>query len=337
VINYINDVGDGLFFTVDKITLEDYIEHHHIEFEIIDGIYWEGTPNKKMGPVIEEICSNRSQCKKLMKQIKKENGEDDPEYKSNNVMQELLKLMANSVYGKTITKKTTSTKIIKKNGDDLNNYFYKYYNTIKTSTYLNKKQSILNVYKPDDSYNYGLIGSMILSYSKRIMNEVMGVANDNDIPIFYQDTDSMHLLDKDIPKLEDLYFKKYNKILRGDNLGQFHSDFSLKGTKEGAPIIATTSIFLGKKCYLDVLESINEKGEIIKGNHIRLKGITTAGIEHAMKTESAIEIFKKLADGQEYKFILNPKGKVMFQYDAHGVFTRGIFTRTLNDKKNIKK
>jgi hypothetical protein len=38
--------------------------------------------------------------------------------------------------------------------------------------------------------------------SKRIMNEVICLAEDNEIEIFYQDTDSMHIQKADIPRLE---------------------------------------------------------------------------------------------------------------------------------------
>ena len=38
-----------------------------------------------------------------------------------------------------------------------------------------------------------LLGVQILSMSKRIMNEVMTTAEDLDIEIYYQDTDSMHI------------------------------------------------------------------------------------------------------------------------------------------------
>ncbi len=77
----------------------------------------------------------------------------------------------------------------------------------------------------------------------------MSVANDNNIVIYYQDTDSMHLKNADISKLEECYKLKYNTEIRGETMAKFHSDFSLKGAKKGADIIATTSIFLGKKCY----------------------------------------------------------------------------------------
>jgi hypothetical protein len=254
------------------------------------------------------------------------------EYESADITQNLIKLMLNSVYGKTIIKKTDSHKLIKANGENLEDYIYNNYNTIKTITYLNKEQSIIEQNGVDDSSNFAHVGCLILSYSKRMMNEVMGLANDNNINIYYQDTDSMHLDNVDIPKLEKLYNEKYNKVIRGDNMGQFHSDFSLKGAKKGAEILATTSIFLGKKCYMDILESINDNGETIQDVHIRLKGITEAGVNHKInyymneqklnKVEAVKYMFNQMIKGEKMAFILNPiNDKVMFKYHSLGVST----------------
>jgi len=341
ILDYINDAGDGIEMTVDKITLEDYIQFHHIEFEIIEGVYWNEGSNKTIGDVIDNLFADRIKYKKVMKEYKSE----DEQYKSADTLQNLIKLMLNSAYGKTIIKKQKTKKIIKYIGndeqkEDFNDYRWNNFDTIKIIKYLNKDSRIVEQYEYDDSENFAHIGCMILSYSKRIMNEVMNIANDNNINIYYQDTDSMHMDNDDIPKLEQLYQLKYNKQLRGEAMGQFHSDFSLKGAKKGANILATTSIFLGKKCYMDILESVNDKGEIIQGAHIRLKGITEAGVEQKIKlfmelyelnrVEAIKLMFNKLKDGESLAFILNPIGeKVLFRYNQYGVKTCEEFPRVL--------
>jgi hypothetical protein len=341
ILDYINDAGDGIIMTVDKITLEDYIEFHHIEFEIIEGVYWNGIGNKDIGNTIDELFADRIKYKQEMKHYKPE----DDKYKSADTMQNLIKLMLNSAYGKTIIKKQNTSKIIKYTDtpaeiEEFNKYRWNNFDTIKVIKYLNDESKIVEQYKYDDSENFAHIGCMILSYSKRIMNEVMNIANDNNINIYYQDTDSMHIDNIDIPKLEELYQLKYNKQIRGEKMGQFHSDFSLSGSKKGADILATTSIFLGKKCYLDILESVNNDNEKIYGAHIRLKGITEAGIEQKIKffmelydlnRVDAIKLmFNKLKDGEPLAFILNPIGeKVLFRYTPEGVITREEFKRVL--------
>ena len=106
---------------------------------------------------------------------------------------------------------------------------------------------------------------MILSMSKRIMNEVICTAEDNDIEIFYQDTDSMHLYEKEIPKLQKIYNAKYGRELIGTDLGQFHSDFEMSGSV--GEVSSLLTVMLGKKCYLDVLKDDSDQvGCHILGN-----------------------------------------------------------------------
>ena len=56
-----------------------------------------------------------------------------------------------------------------------------------------------------DQEAYTYIGVLILSISKRIMNEVICTAEDNKIKIYYTDTDSQHLGADDIKRLSELY------------------------------------------------------------------------------------------------------------------------------------
>ncbi len=113
--------------------------------------------------------------------------------------------------------------------------------------------------------NNNLFGVIILDMSKRIMNEVMTLAEHEGIKIFYQDTDSMHIEKSRMEDLKKAYKEKYGRELDGADMGQFHSDFDeLKGD-----VYATNSIFLGKKAYVDLLE--NDKGE--HSIHYRMKGI----------------------------------------------------------------
>jgi len=62
-----------------------------------------------------------------------------------------------------------------------------------------------------DAFTY--IGAMILSISKRIINEVICTAEDNEIEIYY--TDSQHLGADDIERLRKLYKEKYGRELVG--------------------------------------------------------------------------------------------------------------------------
>jgi hypothetical protein len=173
--------------------------------------------------------------------------------------------------------------------------------------------------------------------SKRIMNEVFGIANDSKYPIYYTDTDSLHCDSEDVPKLEAEYKLKYNKELNGCSLEQFHTDFDLKGSV--GEIYSTCLIPLGKKSYLDILESKDCFGNTINGFHIRLKGITKEGLEEQSKKykDSYLGLYKELAAGKKIEMTLNPfnieenKDKALFLFKNGKVSTResGKFTRVV--------
>ena len=312
-IQYLNEAPQGEI-VIDSTTLQDYIDFHDIDYTIVDGVYWNSGVNKTMGQLINNLFNERLKYKK-----------------SNPALANVIKLMLNSAYGKTIIKKSTSQKTIIKSSK-FNNYIYHNFNTVKSFRQINDNLYEVERLKMDDSYNRAHIGCSILSTSKRIMNEVFNVANDNQLPIYYTDTDSLHMNMDDVPLLESAYRDRYNKELNGKNLGQFHTDFDLANA--ATEIYAIKSIFLGKKSYIDILQSTNSKGEKINGMHIRLKGITQEGIEHQAKLRGGhFNMFKLLADSKALDFVLNPYNaesnsqKVLFEFNNGNVSTRTEFKR----------
>jgi len=119
--------------------------------------------------------------------------------------------------------------------------------------------------------------------SKRIMNEVICCAEDLGFPVYYQDTDSIHIHQMNLTQLADEYRKRYGRELIGKQLGQFHSDFATFGTSSRMPV-AIRSIFCAKKTYTDQLQ--NSSGEI--AFHIRMKGVPSDVI-----VKRANELFPK--------------------------------------------
>ena len=77
------------------------------------------------------------------------------------------------------------------------------------------------------------------------MNKVFSCADDVNIKIYYQDTDSIHLNYDDVPKVVDRYKQKYNQELVGGYLGNIHVYFDMDGAR--GEIYAKESLFLGKK------------------------------------------------------------------------------------------
>jgi len=349
-ISYKNDSGELVYTNtapekelyMDNITLEDLIKFHKIEYEIIDGIYWNNGANDELGKVIERLFNRRK--------------EEEVKHGGSTPLSNTIKLMLNSCYGKNIMKKTkTRTKIInavdyrkdnktnewirKDRKDRVESHISNNYNTISKVEQINDNNYEIEELTVDDSYNRAHIGCAILSMSKRIMNEVFNVANDNDLPIYYTDTDSMHLNFDDVSTLETKYEEIYNKKLNGKQLEQFHVDFKLAGAKDA--IYATKSIFLGKKSYIDVLESKDEKGNTINGYHYRLKGITKEGLEHVSKKYSNTfeGIYEDLAKGVTMEIPLNPYNpeegtqKPLFVYENNHVRVRDekdVVSRTVS-------
>ena len=142
------------------------------------------------------------------------------------------------------------------------------------------------------------------------MNEVMTLAENNDINIYYQDTDSMHIDNDKITKLADLFKSKYNRELIGKNLGQFHSDFDFKSDKDP---VAVESIFLGKKSYIDKVKCVNNNVESFEF-HIRMKGIPSGCIKQKFYKykgsrkpsvkETPMDLYKKLYNGESVTYNL---------------------------------
>ena len=97
------------------------------------------------------------------------------------------------------------------------------------------------------SFNH--VGVQILSMSKRIMNELICLAQDLEFRIYYQDTDSIHIEHKHIKELAIKYEEKYKKELIGKEFHQFHPDFE------------PCKLLINDKVNYNIIESINMKEE----------------------------------------------------------------------------
>jgi hypothetical protein len=321
ILQYINKLPDCGFIEsyIDIITLKDWEKFHKIEYQFISGVYWNSGYNKKMGGVIQDLYNDRLKAKK----------------DKNKALAEILKLMLNSTYGKTITSKSTEETKLQYHTDKtkFDNYIKKNYYMIKKIQKINSRQSEIVMTKYDMSYNLAHVGAMVLSYSKRILNEVFDIATSLKFPIYYTDTDSIHLRYNDVQPIEDAFRNKYKRELNGDQLGQFHIDFNFD--EAVGEIYAVKSIFLGKKCYIDMLEGKNAKGETIHTYHYRLKGATKEGMKYEADKYYGGDMFKlyeHLIDNTIHKMILNPDDKFMVLYDKGKPKTReaGKFTRSIN-------
>ena len=71
-----------------------------------------------------------------------------------------------------------------------------------------------------------MFGASVLSMSKRIMNEIVCMAEDLGNNVYYQDTDSMHIEHDKIQQFSEAFQKKYNQEIIGEDfIGCFYNDF----------------------------------------------------------------------------------------------------------------
>lgn len=305
--NWTNEVNDKIIYC-SHIELEDYIKYQGLEFEFLDCIYWTGNKDIKMSNYIKF-------CYEKRKEFKKEG----------NPLQEILKLFMNSSYGKTIQKDVkVDNEMINPNEERDKKKLFKFYGSIKEIIELNencwwvKKESTKNA-KCVPAH----IGSLILGMSKRIMNEVICLAEDNNIDVYYQDTDSIHMKEEDVPRLQQLFKEHYRRELIGTDMGQFHVDFP---SKDGMVPYSRKSIFLGKKSYLDIL--VYPDGT--ENEFIRMKGIPESVIRNTCRYNniSVEELYEELYRGEEYNFDLLTGDNPRFEFKTNfGIKLKEHFER----------
>ena len=296
---WINDM-EGEEVYVDRISLEELIEHHDIEFEVKTGVMFNEGYNDEIGKVVKRLYELRTKYKK-----------------ENNPVQLLYKLMLNTAYGKTIQKPkdsrilwrentTTSEKnLIRTFGESI-----QYISTSKHSNMFKVKLriGILNHWAMPQC------GSLVLSQSKRVMNKFLVEFGEH---IYYTDTDSAFITETGYQELK----KKYQEAL-GDDLGQLKEENHLKGER----VRITKAMFLAPKTYW--VREENEKGEIY--DKFVMKGIPQSSIEKVLK--------QKFNGNPETLFyaLINRKNGVLFDLLDGGDKVRMDFS-TINAVINLDK
>ena len=284
-LNINDDTKTPIVTTVNDIELEDLIKYQHIEFDLIRGYYWDGKKDYRIQDFIKMLFNKRLEYKK-----------------QHNPLQQLFKLIMNSCYGKTIQKPVKYNLQFVSN-DIFDEYYRKhYYKVVETYSMEGNKHCFKLLHEIDKQFSFTLLGSHILSMSKRIMNEVMCLAYDLSIKIFYQDTDSMHIEKDKLDLLASKFKEQYGRELIGSQLGQFHSDFNPINNHKETPY-AIESYFVAKKIYIDKLTDSSKEIDY----HIRGKGLTQNSIKDLAKFDydnDLMELYKDLYEGKELKFDL---------------------------------
>ena len=209
----------------------------------------------------------------------------------------VIKLLMNSMYGKTITKPIETDTVVKDNRNDFEKFMSYGYNYIESVLKVDDRYYIKTVKSFLSHDNYVHCGFEILSMSKNIMNFVFDCANDCNVKTYYQDAGSIHLNYDDVDKMGKWYKEKYKLYLAGENLCRFHVDWQQKRYKE---VYFIEGLFLGKNSFFYLSEYVdgNDKEHEIHDDLARMKSFPTSCIEyHAIiKCQYYVDVYKDLYD-----------------------------------------
>lgn len=306
--NFNNDIRGSHY--IDKFGLEDAIKFQDIKFKIIRGYYYNEGRNNKIKEFIEDLYNERK--------IKKN---------ERNPIEKCYKLLLNAFYGKTIQNPIYKNyKFIYGKEKSMNHFLFNTA-TMISSTKISEELYMLEEHKAiHNHFSLPQVGIEILSVSKRIMNEVICLAEDLDIKMYYQDTDSIQMEDGKIDELSIEYKKLYNKDLMGKELGQFSSDFD--NTSTDRPAVSKESIYLGKKCYINKISCLNNGVETFE-YHCRMKGIPSSCIKNFQcknlssssnkSYDNVLDIYKDLYNKEIIEFELIDK--LAFKYNKNFTFS----------------
>jgi hypothetical protein len=278
------NVNECVIMRVDDIMLADLIKFQKIEFVIKRGYYWNGEKDYRIQSFIKHIFDMRNKYKR-----------------EHNPLQLVYKLIMNSAYGKTIQKPIDNTcrffDVYDAEQERIfNNYVNKNYQQLVEIVRVDgsKISKVITKTTSDKHFGLNLFGIHVLSMSKRIMNEVFECCEDLDAPVFYQDTDSLHVSDEHIPKISELFKQRYGRELIGSELGQFHSDFASNSGRSDVQY-AQRSLFLAKKIYVDELLMSDGSVEYMS----RMKGVSQSciQIEAAAKNMTLWQLYEDMING----------------------------------------
>ena len=327
---------------VNHITLQDLIRFQEIEYEMLGGYYYSDGRDTKCQDVIQYLFDKRKEFKA-----------------QKNPIEQIFKLVMNSVYGKTIMKPINSKTKIVVGEEAFLKYERKNYNHIMSvdKIYGSDAYQVKTIESLLKDFNLAQFGSIILSMSKRIMSEVFCLAEELGHTIYYTDTDSGHFCKSEIDELASEFKKRYGRELIGSNLGQFHCDFENIENDASMPV-SVKSYFLGKKSYIDMLQ--DDKQNI--AFHVRMKGIPASclvdtandlfpdsipvklagGLFKPLENKgpdasySIFELYKYLYEGNTVNFELVSEFSPHFDFkNNRTITTKSSFIREINFRKHL--
>jgi hypothetical protein len=267
---------------VNKIMLEDYVKFHKIQYQVLAGIKFDEGFNDRLVETMKNMFELRLKLKK-----------------DKNPAEKVYKLIMNSAYGKTIEKAhNVMTRFVDK--DKFKDFMVKKSGSVKEVFEMDNHFRIKHEVGIKGHFTLPHVGCSVLAMSKRIMNEVFEVVEDD---VYYTDTDSMFVTQTGLNKL-----KESHPQLIGSNPQQFHIDFEMSG--DG--VRGVEALFLAPKTYC--VKLVNDAGEV--DYHLRMKGISKNAIDAKIQEfDSPYQMFEKLLQ-QEIRFDLLAGDRVRFEFQG---------------------
>jgi len=275
------DNPKGYRVVLSFIDFEDYIKYTDVfEYDFVQAIGWPETVKTYEGNTVQREYNDNIKLIKELYNIrlqKKANGD--------NVGAQLLKLLLNSIYGKTIQRPYFSSyKVVA--DDNRPNFIKKNYHKINEIRPCGKFKYIINIDKFDMTHSYNWMGALILSMSKRMMRELVYLGDEHDISSLYFDTDSVKIPAEHKERLVTLYRERYGKEIIGNDLGQLKFEYD-----------SEYSVFNHKKIYYTREPNGCE--------HFCLKGVRQCSIRYKYGENNVQQVYDNLAQGQSLDFCLN--------------------------------
>ena len=167
-----NDLAEHLAATnsvyhCDHVSLQDLVVFQHYNYEILSGIIYERR-NYEIQNIVQYLFQRRVAYKQVGNSIEK-----------------TYKLCLNSLYGKLIEGNfDTGCEIIEQ--EELDTYLYEHHNATSYDRMPDSSKVFVETQNEVNTQTgYHHVGILILAVSKRLMNQVMCLAEDMDILIQY--------------------------------------------------------------------------------------------------------------------------------------------------------
>lgn len=297
-----------------KIMLEDAIDILGLQYEILEGVYWNtpGPENNKYSTLTQQLYDTRVQYKKTKP-----------------ALAEVIKLILNSgTYG-CLARKPCYTKSVCVDMKKSRQYSANQFDDLDRWRPLSQHTMLFERNCVDENYTSVVTACIVLDMSKKIMNRVFTACSQVGVVIPYSDTDSFVIEQDKLAQMIKIYEETTGLQYQGNELGQFHSDFSIPaGAPKNTPqsdVVSTHFYNLGKKLYLHLTECANPNtGEVFKGYKMSCKGFTKTGLIHFAQQEfkqederrALQELFKAVDEGREYEINLFPTRESRIEFNT---------------------